>query len=186
MKTWIVCLALFTTLLLLVPTAKADQQGPSYSVGIGLSPIYIEEQIKNDQLTGGLTTLPIHTHLSTGYSFNSEYRVAVMVSHNWYVDAGSMVVTSGLLGINTTYSPIGFYNTYLKAGAGLAMKNRFSTAEMATGFGYMLGFGKGITERLSVEVSLQSLAFKEIAIDPDPDVSEDISSIQLSLVLLTF
>ena len=186
MKTRMFWVVVCFPFLLFSPIAHADEKGPSYSIGLGVSSVYIEEQISNERLTGGLTALPFYSQVSTGYTLNDEYRVAVLISHNWFVDADSMIVASGLLGLSATYSPHDFHNTYLKAGIGLAMKNRFSTSEMATGYGYTVGFGKRMTNKLSLEVSLQSLAFDEIAIDPDPDVSEDISSVQLSLVLLTF
>ena len=52
------------------PAVNAAQPpGPFFAIGLGSSPIYIEEQIKNKQLSAGVTTIAFHSQLLLGYSF---------------------------------------------------------------------------------------------------------------------
>ena len=172
--------------LQMLSIAGADESGPSYTFGVGIAPIYVEERVKSDYLIGGLTVLPIHTQISTGYTLNSEYRIALKLSNDWYLDEQSRLVSSGLLAATVRYSPDDFHGVYMQAGAGLALKNRLSTAEMNQGFGFLLGAGKHLTGKISLELTMRHLSFNELQVDPSPGVSEDISSLQLSLVMLTF
>lgn len=177
---------LFAAMPVFAETGLAGQNGFFYSIGVGISPIYIEEIASDSALSGGATVTAFNAESRVGLVFREEFAAYAMTSQNFYTDSEAQIYTTGLTGLGVQYFPENFFDTYVLLGAGLASKIVFTSNEMlsATGTGVQFGIGRAFSRLLALEANYKYLSLTKPALPFVAGDTEAISSIQISLHLL--